>query len=165
EQFLKWHHLRQGNQISFDLQEIRVLRAHQREQFLDVDQADGVIEVFATQRKPGVPGLDCLFHIRLETVFQIEVNDFSARRHDVAHHAVTQVQHIKDKLATKSCDLGGFFAFTNNQAQFFLAVGQFTCSDGFNMNKATKDPVTRGVEKPDGWFKNRVEPSQRRAHK
>ena len=34
-------------------------------------------------------GFDCLFHIGLETVFQIEVNNFSARRHDVTHHPVT----------------------------------------------------------------------------
>ncbi len=100
-----------------------MLRAHQREQFLDVDQADGVIEIFATQRKSRVPGFDCLFHIGFETVFQIEVNNFSARRHDVAHHAVTQIQHIKNKLATKRCDLGGFFAFTEQSSAVLPRYG------------------------------------------
>src|SRR2546430_15719319 len=142
-----------------------MLRAHQREQFLDVDEADGVIEILATQRKPRVPGFNCLFHIGFETVFQIEVNDFSARRHDVAHYAVTQIQYIKDKLATKSRDLGGFFALLNDQSQFFLAMSQFSLSDGFHTNQATQHPVARSVQKPDRWFKDCVKPSQWRTHK
>src|SRR5437660_12708142 len=121
-----------------------MLRAHQREQFLDVDEADGVIEVLATQRKPRVPGFDCFFHIGFETVFQIEVNDFSAWRHDIAHHAVTQIQHIKDKLPAERRDLAGFYAFTYDQAKFFFAVGTSTCGDGFHTNSATSDSVARG---------------------
>src|SRR5581483_3788985 len=51
EQFLQRHHLGHWNQFAFDLKQIRILRAHQRKQLLNVNQADGVIEVLTTERK------------------------------------------------------------------------------------------------------------------
>ena len=96
--------------------------AHHRHQFLDVNEADRIIEIFAAERKAGVTRFDGLFHIGLEIVLQVEVNDFAARRHDVAHDAVAQVEHVKDKLAPKRRNVCRFFALLENEPQFFLTV-------------------------------------------
>ena len=96
--------------------------AHHGKQFLDVNEADRVIEIFAAQRKARVPGFDGLFHIRFEIVLHVEVNNFAARRHDIAHDAVAQIEHIENKFAAERRDIGGFFALLENQSQFLLAV-------------------------------------------
>src|SRR6266516_2931031 len=130
QQIFQRHHLGERNQITLDLQEIRVRIAHHGEQFLDVNEANRVVEIFTAQRKARVTRFDGLFHIGFEIILEIEVNDFTARRHDVAHDAVAQVEYVKNKFAAERRHLGGFFAFSHNQTQLFLAMGQLTFGDG-----------------------------------
>ena len=73
--------------------------AHHLQEFLDMNEPDGVIQIFAAQRKTRVTRFDGLFHIGFEIILQVEVNDFTARRHDVAHDAVAQVEHIHEQAA------------------------------------------------------------------
>src|SRR5437870_3259459 len=164
QQAFQRHHLGQGNQITLDLQEIRVRIAHHGNQFLDVNEAHRIIEILAAQREPGVAGFDGLFHIGFEIILQVEVNDFTTRRHDVAHDAVAQVEHVKNELATERRHLRRFFAFSQNQTQLFLAVGQLSFGDGFYTENVPKDPIARSVQEPDRWFKDRVKVPQRCAN-
>ena len=87
-----------------------------------------------------------LLHVRLEVVLQIEVNDLAAGRHDIAHHAVPQIEDVEDKLATERRNVFRFFALLENQPQFLFAVGQLPFGDGLDTKKTPKDPVTRRVE-------------------
>ncbi len=84
--------------------------AHHRQEFLDVDEADGLIEVLATKRKTRVPGLDRLPHVGLEVVFEVEINDFAPRRHDIANDAVAKIEHIHQQAAAEWRDFLGFLA-------------------------------------------------------
>src|SRR6266404_1761293 len=119
--------------------------AHHRKQFLDVNEAHRVIEILPTQRETCVLGIDGLFHVGLEVVFEIKINDLTARRHNIAHDAVAKVEHVKDKFAAEGRNLGGLLAFPNNQSQFLLAMSQLSFGNRFYMEKVTKDPVARGV--------------------
>src|SRR6202008_3564097 len=110
EQSLQRHHFWQGNQIALDLQQIGMRIAHHGNQFLDVNKAHRIIEIFAAERKARVTRFDGLFHIGFEIILQVEVNDFAARRHDVSHAAVAQVEHVKDELTAEWSDIRGFFA-------------------------------------------------------
>ena len=62
--------------------------AHHGHQLLNVNETDSVIEMSPAQRKTRVPRFDCFFHVRLEVVFKIKINDFAARRHDVTDNAL-----------------------------------------------------------------------------
>ena len=62
--------------------------AHHWHQLFNVNETDGVIEMSPAQRKTRVPRLEHFFHVRLEIVFKIKINDFAARRHDVADNAL-----------------------------------------------------------------------------
>src|SRR5882724_870218 len=123
--------------------------AHHRKQFLDVNEPNRVIEILPAERETCVLGIDGLFHVGLEVVLEVKINDFTARRHDIAHDAVAQVEHVKDKFTTERRNLGGLFAFPNNQSQLLLAMGQFSFGNGFYMKKAPKNPIARGVKEPD----------------
>src|SRR5438034_10898943 len=90
-------------------------------------------------------GIDGLFYVRDENVLEVEINDFPPRRHDIAHDAVAQIKHVKDKFTAEGRNLGGLFAFPNNQSQLLLAVGQFSFGNGFYMKKATKNRIARRV--------------------
>src|SRR4030095_6171280 len=85
KQFLQRHHFRDWNQIAPDAQKIGIRVAHQRHQFLDVNQPDGVVEMTATERKTGGARSQCFLYVLLETVFHVKENDLAAWRHDVAH--------------------------------------------------------------------------------
>ena len=79
-----------------------------------MNEPDGVIQIFAAQRKTRVTRFDGLFHIGFEIILQVEVNDFAARRHDIAHDAVAQVEHIKNKFTAERSHVRGFFALLKN---------------------------------------------------
>ena len=59
-------------------------------------------------------GLDGFSRVRLEFVFQIEINDFPTWGHYVAHHAVPQVEDIHQQAAAKRRDFLGFLALLEN---------------------------------------------------
>jgi hypothetical protein len=74
--------------------------------FLDMNEADRVIHIVPTQRKARVTRLDSLFHVRFEIILHVQINDFAARCHDIAHDAIAQIQHVKHKFAAERRYLG-----------------------------------------------------------
>ena len=80
--------------------------AQDRKQFLDMNEADRVIQIFTAQRETRVLGFDRLFQVRLEIILQVQVNDIAARCHDITHDAVPQIQHVKYKFAAERRYLG-----------------------------------------------------------
>ena len=111
QQFFQRHHFRHRCQFTFDLHQIGILILHHRHEVFDVNQADRVVEILATKRKPRVLGRDCFLRVRLEIVLEIEINNFVARRHDIAHDALAKIENVHDELAAKR---GNFFRFRNN---------------------------------------------------
>src|SRR5581483_11902534 len=91
EQFFQRHHFRNRNEFPPDFHQVRMRIAHQRNEFLDVDQSDGVVEMPAAKRKSRVPRIERFLDVALEILLEIEVNHFAARRHDVAHNATPKV--------------------------------------------------------------------------
>src|SRR5262249_61798533 len=93
-------------QLAFDLHQIGMRIAHHEKQVLDMNEADRVIHIVPTQWKAGVTGFDGLFHVRFEIILNVQVNDFAARGHDIAHDAIEQIQHVKYKFTAERRYLG-----------------------------------------------------------
>ena len=115
QQFLELHHLRDRNQFALDPHQIGVRIAHHRHQFLDVNQSNRVVEILAAKRKPRVPRFDRLLRVRFEVVFQIEINNFAAWRHDIAHDALAQIKHIEHELSAERRNFLRLFALFDNE--------------------------------------------------
>src|SRR5947208_16176633 len=127
--------------------------AHHRQQILDVNEPNRVIEILAAQRKTCVLGLDGLFHIGLEVVLEVKINDFTARRHDVPHDAVTEVEHVKDKFTPQGSNVRGFFALLEDQSQFLFAVCELTRGNCLKPEHSAQKKIRRLIEQPDGRLK------------
>ena len=130
QQFLQRHHLGHGLQFAPDAHQIGLRIAHHRHQFLDVDQSDRVIEMTAAERKTRVPRIDRLLHVVLEVFFDIEINNFAARRHDIAHDAAAQIERVNEQVAAERRDFVRLFALIENEAQFLLAVRELVSGAG-----------------------------------
>ena len=125
EQLLQRHHLRHGVQFALDALQIRLRLAHQLQQILDVDEPDRVIEMPSAERKPRVPALDRRLQVLLEGILGIQEDDLAARRGDVAHHALAQVERVDEHFLAERRDFLGRCALGEDHAQFLLAVRQF----------------------------------------
>ena len=80
--------------------------AHHGKQLLDMNEADRVIHILPTQRKARVTGFDSLVYVRFEIVVHVQVNYVTARRHDIAHNAIAQIQHVEHKFTAERRYLG-----------------------------------------------------------
>src|SRR4051794_10010746 len=116
KQVFERHHFRDWKQFAFDLHQIGMRITHHGKQFLDVNQADRIIQVFTTQRKARMLGFDRLCNVRIEIVLNGEVNNVAARRHDVTHDAVAQIENIEDEFTAEWSNISGFFALLENQS-------------------------------------------------
>jgi len=63
------------------------------EPFLDVNEADRVIEIFTQSGKRVCRDASAFLTFRLEIVLDIEINNFPRRRHDIADHTLAQIEH------------------------------------------------------------------------
>src|SRR5690242_13390147 len=99
KQLLQRHHIGYREQIQFYLCQLRIRITKYRHEFLDMIQANRVIEIFAAKRESGVFRRDGFFHVGLEIVFQVEINHLVARSHDVPHHSLAKIEDVEDQLA------------------------------------------------------------------
>src|SRR5215469_11503550 len=127
--------------------------AHHRDQFFDMYEPYGVIEIFAAQRKTRVTGFDGLFDVGFEIILDVEINDFAARRHRITHHAVAQVEHVKNELTAKWSDIRGFFALLKNQPQFLLTVCKLAGANRFKPKHSVQKEIGGFIQEPDRRFK------------
>jgi hypothetical protein len=145
QQFLQRHHFRHGNQLALDPEQIGLRIAHHRHQFLDVNEADRVIEMAAAKRKTGVARFKSLLQILLKTLLEIEKHDLAAWRHDIAHHALPEIERVDEQIAPELRDLIGFFAFIQDEAQFLFAVGQLRTGDRFDAEQFLQKEIRRFI--------------------
>ena len=124
EQFFERHHFRDRDELALDPQQVGMRIAHHRHQLLDVNEADRIIEMAAAKRKTRVARFEGLLQVLLKVFLEIEEHHFAARRHDIAHHALPEIERVDEQVAAEFGDFVGFFAFIENEAQFFFAVGQ-----------------------------------------
>src|SRR5436190_23221050 len=87
-----------------------------------MDEADRVIQIFPAKREPGVPGFNRFFHVSLEIVFEIEINDLATRRHDIAHDAVAKIEHVEHELAAKSRNVFRLLTLLKDKPKLFFTV-------------------------------------------
>src|SRR4029077_4736543 len=111
---------------------IRVRIVHYRYQILDVNLSDSVVEGLAAKRKPGVLGCDLLSRVRLEIVFEIEINDFAARRHNISDHSFAKVENVEHQLAAERRNIFRFLALFENQSQLFFTVRKLGARNWFH---------------------------------
>ena len=100
-----------------------------------------MVEILSAKREPSVARLDCFLHVRFKIVLEIKVNDLAARRHDVAHDAIAQIEHVDDELPTERRNFLGFLALIQNQPQLFLAMRQLGRRHRLNTQEAAQDNV------------------------
>ena len=98
EQLLERHHFRDRCQVALNPHQVGVWITHHRDQLLDVNKADCVIEMPATKRKAGVSRLQSFLYVVFESILQIEVNDFPARSHDIADDATAKIERVNEKV-------------------------------------------------------------------
>ena len=161
QQFLQLHHLRNVQNVAPDSQQIRLRIAHHRDQFLNVNEADRVIEMTAAKRETRVPRFQRLLHIFLETLLQIERDDLAPRRHDIAHHAAPHVESVDENIAAERGDFIRFFALIENEAQFLFAMRQLGARDRLDAKKPPQQKIRGAVKQPDHWPKQNVKRAQR----
>src|SRR4051794_6696090 len=89
-----------------------------------MNQADGVIEMPAAKRKTSVPRFDRFVNVLLEILLEIEEHDFAPRRHDVADHALAEIERVHEEIAPQLRDFIGLFALVENQPQFLFTMRQ-----------------------------------------
>src|SRR5690348_15741738 len=118
-----------------------------------MNKANGVIEVFATQRKTGVTRLNGLFYIGLEIILAVQVDNLTARRHDIAHQTVAEVEHVEDKLTAQRSDVRRFFALLENEPQFLLAMRKLARAYRLKPKQSAQKEVGRFIQHPDRRFK------------
>ncbi len=135
--------------------------AHHRHQLFDVHEADRVIEMPATKWKPGVPRFQRLLHVLFETFFEIEEDDFAARRHDIAHDAPPQIERVHEQIAAERRDFIRLLALIEDEPQFLLAVRQLRRGHWFDPKELSQNEVGRFVQKPDDRPKEKVKSAQR----
>src|SRR5437870_9470932 len=115
----------------------------------------------ATKRKARVTRGQRFFYIVLKALFDVEECNLAARRHDIADDTSTQIQRVHQQIAAEGRDLFGFFALIQNQAQLFLAVGQFRRSHSFNSEQTNKKKIGRFVQQPDGRPEKEIKSAER----
>ena len=103
---------------------------------------------------------DGLFHIGFEIILEVEVNDFTARRHEIAHDAVAQVEHVHEQAASERRDFFRFFALLQDQAQFLFGVRQLRRRHRLPAQHGLQKKIRRFVQQPDGWFEHNVKRAQ-----
>jgi hypothetical protein len=69
-----------------------------------------------------VPGFDRFFHIGVEIILQVEVNDFTTRVMISRTTRSRRSKTFKNQLAPERSDVRGFFALLEDQSQFLFAV-------------------------------------------
>ena len=73
--------------------------AHHRHKFLHVNKAKRVVEMPAHERETRMLGSERFLYVFLEALLDVERYHFAARRHDIAHHAATQIEHVHEQIA------------------------------------------------------------------
>src|SRR2546423_1427941 len=126
-----------------------------------MNEADRVIEMAAAERKAGVARFDRALDVDLEAFLEIEKHDFAARRHDIAHDALPQIERVHEQIAAQLRYFIGLFALVENEAQLFLAVRQLGPGHRFDPQQFLEKEIRRFVQDPDGRFEQDVETAER----
>ena len=123
--------------------------AHHGHEFLDVNEADRVIEIFPAKRETRMSRFDCLFDVGFEAVFKVEINDFAAWCHDIAHNAIAQIERIDEQIASERGNFVRFFALLEDQSQLLFAVRQLRTGGGSHAQQSLQQQVRRFVQQPN----------------
>src|SRR5439155_25890561 len=120
----------------------------------------GISEDVATNRKARVTRLDVPSHVGLEVVFELEIDDIAARRHDNAHDAVAKIQHIHEQAEAEWRDFLGFLALVENQPQFRFAVHQFRAWHWLTTEHGLEKEIGRFVQRPNRGLEQNIKSAQ-----
>ncbi len=110
EQGVQRHRVGHDFQLALDPHQIGIGLLDQLEQVLDVNEADGVVEVAFDQRKTGVLAAHRDFQNLLERLVRIEDDDLVPRSHHVAHPEFVQAEGVDEDLALGLGDFLGLSA-------------------------------------------------------
>src|SRR4029077_18123497 len=133
QQFLQWQHLGDDDQLFFDRQQARLRLVQLHEHVFDVDQADRAVKILRAERKTGVARRLGTLKVLAEREAGVEVYNFSARCHYLAHNAPAYLEGVGDNFLADRADSRGFGAFIEHQPQFLLAVGKLAFADGIEV--------------------------------
>ena len=156
EQFVDREHFGDHEEVALDLAEVGIGMVEEGEQVFDVDEAEGFIQVAVDEGEAGVFGLDGELEIGLEVVFHIERDHQISWGHDVADAAVIESEDVKEDVFFGGCDIAGFFAFSDDVAEFFFGMGELGFGDGLDFKEPLEEVVGGAVEDPDGGFEEEV---------
>ena len=93
----------------------------------------------------------------------VEVDNLSARGHDLAHQTPAHLEGVGDNFLADLGDSGRFCAFIEDQPQFLLAVGQLAFRDRIEAQDSLKQPIGKPIEEPYRRLEDQIEEPQRPA--
>ena len=126
---------------ALDAVQIGIWVAQERDEILDVDLADRLVEMAFAERESRVPALLRRLEIFLEGILRVQKNDLAARGRDVAHDAVAHVEGVDEDFFSERCDFLMVGAFGENDAEFLLAVCQFVFTDRLDAKQTLEQRV------------------------
>ena len=160
EEFFEGHHFWDGENIATNAEHIGLGLAEEFKEIFDVNDADRVIEVTIAEGEAGVSGVDGALEIFFEGVFGVEESDFAARGGDIADDAIGHIESVDEDGLTERGDFFGAFAFGEDDAEFFFAVGEIVFADWLDAEEGADEPIGDGIEEPDGWSEEGVEEAE-----
>ena len=149
EQRVERHGVRHDLELALDAHQVRIPVVDELEEILDVDQADGVVEVAFDERETGVLAAQGDFEGFLERFVGIEHDHLVARRHHVAHPEFVEAEGVDEDLALGFGDFLGFAALGDEQGEFLGGVDVLALADRIDAENVLEQPVGGAVEEHD----------------
>src|SRR5215469_6615465 len=108
-----------------------------------------MVKVPCAKWKTGVACRLGSLKIIVERAAGIEIDDFSTRRHYLAHETPAHLKGVGDNLLADQRDFSRFRAFIQDQAQFFLTVRQLGFSHWIEVQYSFQEPIRQPIQQPD----------------